>query len=372
MAKVMLLVPYASYFKNFQGDLLHRLTELGHEVIAVAPDDKCGERIYGVNYMMTPIANTGTNPFYDIHCMYKLARLLKREKPDILCCYSLKPNLYGSIAAKLTGVSETYLFITGLGYLYSVRTIKQRLLYPIISKLYGVAVKQCTGIFFENRDDAALFAKRYVPSKQKSRLVNGVGVNVTQFQPPAARRQEQMKFLLVARMLKEKGVQEYADAARLLKRKYPWAAFQLLGPFDRNPSAIREGQIQSWTKEGVIDYLGVASDVRPYLHQATVFVLPSYYREGIPKSILEAMACGLPIVTTNMPGCRETVREGKNGILVPPRDAEALAHAMELFLLDSKLAGMMGSASRQLAVKEFHVDRVNAAIVNGIGLGGGG
>jgi len=367
MARIMLIVPYGKYFIHFQADLLKSLVGGGHEVIAAAPDVQHNLVKEGVVYKRTPVQNTGLNPFYDLYCFYKMISLLKKERPDIVCCYSLKPNLYGSIAANVVGVNNIYLFVTGLGYIFTAKTIKSAMLYPFITGLYALAIRYCTNIFFENKDDIALFERIHMPLQRKAVLVNGTGVNLQKFCPPYTPQQSKT-FLLVARMLKDKGVVQFVQAARLLKEKYPEALFQLLGPIDCNPSAIAEVTIREWVRGGYVQYLGETDDVRPYLERATVFVLPSFYREGIPKSILEAMAVGLPIITTDSPGCRETVREEENGILVPPQDVVSLVNAMERFILDKNLARRMGIRSRKLAEQNFDVEQVNRSICKVMGL----
>ncbi|OMF38099.1 hypothetical protein BK133_02910 [Paenibacillus sp. FSL H8-0548] len=361
----MLIVPYSKYYKHFQADFLKALVADGHELIAVAPDGHDNLFIEGITYKRTLMNNTGTNLFYDLYGLYKLITLLKKERPDIVCCYSLKPNLYGSIAAKVSCVKQVNLFVTGVGYIFTAKTIKSTILYPFIKCLYSFALHHSSKVFFENKDDAELF-NRIQPLKDKAVLVNGTGVNLHRFQPGQTTKQT-IVFLLTARMLKDKGIVEFVEAAKVIKAKYPETVFQLLGPFDRNPSAIAEDTIRGWENSGYIEYLGETDDVRPYLRQATVFVLPSY-REGTPKSVLEAMAMGLPIITTDAPGCRETVIQGMNGFLVPPRDVTSLANAMEPFIYNKGLAKKMGIMSREIAVEKYDVEKVNHRIKEAMGI----
>lgn len=368
MAKIMLLVPYAKYFAYFQGDFIESLAKEGHEVIAVAPDTPRRPYSAGITFLQTPLRNTGMNGWYDLYCLWRLILLLRRERPDMLICYSLKPNLYGAIAARVVGIRKVYLFVTGLGYVFTSKTPKTALLYPLINRLYAYAVSVSTRVFFENKDDAALFRRLHIADEHKSVRINGAGVNLQRFKPAINSGGETITFLLIARILKDKGIREYAEAASLLKMKYgDEVVFQLLGPFDGNPSAIPEWNVQEWTHSGAIEYLGETGDVRPYLRDADVFVLPSY-REGLPKSTLEAMAMGLPIITTDAPGCRETVIHSENGLLVKPRDAEDLAQAMEYLICNPSVARQMGARSRKLAVERFDVRTVIASVKAGMGL----
>ncbi|WP_379138560.1 glycosyltransferase family 4 protein [Paenibacillus sp. sgz500958] len=369
MAKIMFLVPYSKYYVNFLEDQLRSLKAEGHELIAVAPDYPSGKELkaLGITFKRTPMTNTGINPFDDIVSLYKLVALLRQEKPDVLCCYSIKPNLYGSLAAKYTKIGKVYLFVTGLGYMFTATSLKRSLLYPFVKRLYSFAIKHCSRVFFENPDDRELFGNLGMPLKDKAILLNGLGVNLRKFRPRNSSIRKPV-FLLVARLLKDKGIMEFAQAAKILKGKYPEAVFQLLGPFDRNPSAIAKETVMEWVSKGYIEYLGETKDVRPYLHRAKAFVLPSYYREGIPKSILEAMAVGLPIITTDWPGCRETVEHGVNGLLVIPGNSAALAEAMEPFIYDRLLGNRMGLMSRKIAVDRFDVNQVNAVIKEAMGL----
>lgn len=367
MAKIMLIVPYAKYYVHFLEDWLYSLRSDGHEVIAVSPDGPSGEVRDGIAYRRTPLRNTGRNPVYDTYCIYRLVKLLREERPDMLCCYSLKPNLYGTLAAAMAGISYIYLFVTGVGYVFASSALAGKLLRLPVARWYGWAIRRCSRVFFENGDDAALFAELGMPLAGKAVMVNGSGVNLDKFAAPFRTAPPQTTFLLAARLLADKGITDYVQAAAILRRRYPGAVFQLLGPPDRNPAAIPLERVQAWAEAGDVHYLGETEDVRPFLRGATVFVLPSY-REGTPKTVLEAMAMGLPIVTTDAPGCRETVEHGVNGWLVPVRDVEALAEAMERFLVDGGLAVRMGEASRRIAMTKFDVLQVHRTVKRAMGI----
>lgn len=362
MAKIMLIVPYAKYYLNFYWDLIESLVQDGHRVTAVAPDTGAESALaaIGVRFIQAPIKNTGLNPCYDIRSVFYLTRILRNERPDIICCYSIKPILYGSLAARITRSKRLYATVTGLGYLFTGRTWKQRLLLPFVTSFYRFAFQQCEGAFFENPDDMRLFKQLGLIKRDNTTIINGSGVNLDKFSMTATRPIQPrvpLTFILIARMIKDKGIYEYVEAARILKAKYPDVHVCLLGPFDSNPSSINKSQITKWMEEGVVSYLGEAVDVRPYLRNSNIFVLPSY-REGTPKSTLEAMAMGLPIITTDVPGCRETVIQGFNGLIVPVKNGGALAAAMERFILNPQMAEVMGANSRELAASKYDVRKV--------------
>ncbi|MNI28313.1 N,N'-diacetylbacillosaminyl-diphospho-undecaprenol alpha-1,3-N-acetylgalactosaminyltransferase [compost metagenome] len=366
MAKIIFIVPYAKYYLNFSWDLIESLVQDGHSVIAVAPDSVAEGTLVavGVKFIKVPIKNTGLNPLYDVISIFHLARIIRNEHPDIVSCYSIKPVLYGSLAARIVRRRRVFLTVTGLGYVFTGSTWKQRVLTPFVKTLYRLAFKYCESAFFENSDDLHLFLRLGLIQQDKAKIVNGSGVNLDKFAMApnsSVRPKTPITFILVARMIKDKGIYEYIEAARILKTKYAHVSIQLLGPFDHNPTSISKAQVTEWMNEGVIRYLGETTDVRPYLRSSDVFVLPSY-REGTPKSVLEAMAMGLPIVTTDTPGCRETVIHGRNGFMVPVKNSKALAEAMEQFILNPHMVDIMGACSREIAEHKYNVFKVNALI----------
>ena len=241
-----------------------------------------------------------------------------------------------------------------------------RFLKPVVSLLYRSALQGCRTVFFQNPDDLELFLEKGLVEKSKTRLVAGSGVNLDHFSfseiipgPP--------RFLMIARLIEDKGVRVYAEAARLLKSRHPQAVVRLLGFIDDHPRAITKSDLEGWIRSGDLEFLGAADDVRPQLRQCSVYCLPSY-REGTPRTVLEAMATGRPIITTDAPGCRETVLDGQNGFLVPTRDPVALANAMEKFMEDDELPLRMGKISRELAESKFDVVQVNASMIQDMGL----
>lgn len=356
---------------NFRGQLLAEMVAQGHEVLACAPGEnptvREGLRQLGVSYQPIRLARTGLNPLRDVTCIFDLIGVFRTFRPELVIGYTIKPVIYGSLAARITGVREMYSIITGLGYVFMGHTLRRKLIRRFVCLLYRMAIKANRAVFFQNPDDLALFRELgLVGSDTRTVLINGSGVDLVRF-PVAAPLPCPPVYLLIARLLRDKGIVEYVEAARLLKRRYPAAEFRLLGPFDDNPSAIERDRVFAWHDSGVIVYLGETDDVRPFIAAAGVYVLPSY-REGTPRSVLEAMAMGRPIVTTDVPGCRETVIDGENGFLVKVQDAEALACAMERFILQPELIISMGRRSREIAEDKYDVNKVNAVIMNTMGL----
>lgn len=370
--KVVVLGSYAPSLINFRGPLISAMVEAGHTVIGCAPgrDPAIAAALAarGAHYLPAPIQRTGTNPLFDVWSVGRLVGLLSRLRPDLVFAYTHKPVIYGAIAARLARVPRMFAMITGLGYAFTEgRQLSRRVLRQVTTTLYRTSLRSAAGVFFQNPDDLAEFRRLAIVSERHRLIrVDGSGVDLDHYgyAPPRIGRPV---FLLIARLLRDKGIVEYAEAARRLRARHPEAVFRLLGPADGNPAAIAPAELASWQAEGVIEYLGEAADVRPHLHASTVYVLPSY-REGTPRTVLEAMATGRAIVTTDAPGCRETVIAGENGFLVPVGDPGALAEAMERFIRTPELALSMGARSRQIAEEKYDVRRVNAVMLEAMGL----
>jgi glycosyltransferase involved in cell wall biosynthesis len=371
VAKIVVIASYAESLVHFKGAFLSALVDGGNEVATCAPemDPEIVARIrhLGVSYHSVYMKRTSMNPFVDGKTVRQLVRFLRSAKPDIVLAYTVKPIIYGSIAARMTSISKIFVMIEGLGYAFSGQSFKQRALSLLMRMLYRFALRNSQSVFFLNPDDLSLFVDTGILSdKRKAVLLNGTGVDVDHYAPrplPGSK----VTFLMMARLIREKGIREFVEAARIVKGHYPAATFQILGGLDTNPGAFKESDLQGWQNEGVIQYLGITSDVRPYVSNASVYVLPSY-REGTSRSVLEAMAMGRPIITTDTPGCRETVVHGENGFLVPVRDVPALVNAMERFLHEPRLIGKMGKRSRAIAEDKYDVRKVNAVIMQAMGL----
>lgn len=355
----------------FRGRLLKTLASLGCQVIACVPQDENEKwkRLseIGVEYDSISLVPAGMNPLKDMAYCLACWRLFRKHQPDLLLAYTLKPVIYGSLAARLAGVSRTYSTLTGLGYGFSARGLKQRAVNAVLRALLWPALRYNRRVLFLNADDRDLFLKLgLISNPDQAVVVNGSGVDLEHF-AIAPFPLESNRFLMIARLIKEKGVLEYVQAARILKERYPDATFHLVGGFEPHPSEIRQDIVAVWQRNGWIQYHGWADDVRPFIANASTCVLPSY-REGIPRSLLEALAMGRPIVTTDAPGCRETVIDGENGFLVAVRDVAGLAQAMERFLQEPALRKPMGLRSRELAVERYDVRKVNQSVLHILGL----
>ncbi len=370
MTKVLVLGSFAESLIVFRGHLLQAMLAKGHEVFACAPDASVQVqqqlRQIGVLYRHAPVDRTGLNPINDLYMIWRLILLFRHIRPTTVLSYTIKPVLYGSLAAKLTGVPRSYSIITGLGYAFMQDDKKRRWLNWLVRTLYRLILKTNRVVFFQNLDDCDTFRQMGLLSHDAQTIVlHGSGVDLDYY--ASAPFPEKMSFLLIARFLKDKGLCEYVDAARLIKQRYPDIAFRLVGWLDENPASISQQELDAWIHEGVIEYLGKLSDVRPAIAASSVYVLPSY-REGTPRTVLEAMAMGRPIITTDAPGCRETVKDGENGFLIPVKDVSALVAAMERFIQSPELIKSMGKVSRKIAVEKYDVHKVNAVILDAMGL----
>ncbi len=368
--KIVVIASLTRSLINFRRSLLQDLVATGAEVVALAPEDDqetIGElTAIGVRFRRIPMARASTNPLKDLETLRALLSVFREERPDIALAYTQKPIIYGGLAARFARVPKFFAMQSGLGFTFSDENTNG-LLRRLVSILYRAGVKRADAVFVFNGADEADMRAQGIITGQRVVEVPGSGVDTGDY-PLAPLPAGAPVFLVVARLMRDKGHYEFVEAARRLKARWPHARFQILGPFDANPASIDAADLDAWKKEGVIDYLGETDNVRPFLTASSVFVLPSFHREGLPRSILEAMSTGRAIITTDMPGCRETVHEGVNGFLVPPKDAGALAAAMERFLQEPALIGTMGAASRARAQAKFDVRIVNAILLREMGL----
>lgn len=369
--RFLLIAGYADSVINFRGPLLKAIQKMGIEVHVAAPDleqgspvrqrlEACGFRVHNV-----PLQRVGMNPLADIRSLFHLWRLMKLVGPDYVLGYTVKPVIYGLLAARLARVPRRYALITGLGYAFQGQGDahgSRKYLLLLVKKLYALALSGAHKVFFQNPDDQKLFnSMKLLDSSAKSMVVNGSGVDVTSFSvavlPP------KLCFLMIARFLGDKGIREYADAARRVKAIHPNVTFSLVGWIDDNPDAIKNEELDKWVTEGIIEYQGRLSDVRPSIMDCSVYVLPSY-REGTPRTVLEAMSMGRAIITTDAPGCRETVTHGVNGFLVPIKNVESLVSSMLYYVENPVQLTIMGAASRAIAEDKYDVHKVNTVMVN--------
>jgi glycosyltransferase involved in cell wall biosynthesis len=365
--KIAILYNTSDYLLRFRTELIQSLQAAGCEVIAITPRDAATPRLQALNvrWCEWQLAGQALNPFKDLASIADLRRILSAEKPDAILNFTIKPVLYGSLVAGWLGVPRVVSMITGMGSIFLPGGFKKRLLLKVVHTVYRMAMRRNHRVLFQNDEDLGYFVDHGFLARDKAVRINGSGVNLQLF---SQRPGEAVpgSFLLISRMIKEKGIHEFVQAARTLKARFPQARFTLVGPIDNNPGAITREEIAGWEREGIVEYAGVQADVRPYLARTEVYVLPTYYLEGIPRSILEALAMGKPVITTDWRGCRDTVAQGVNGYLVPPQDAQALAQAMGHFLEDPSLSARCGAASRQLAEDKFNVANVNAPVIEAL------
>jgi glycosyltransferase involved in cell wall biosynthesis len=374
--KFLIIAGLAESLIIFRRPLIVALQVKGVDVHVAAPGLPANSPVrlelqaMGLTVHQVPMLRTGTNPLADLRTAWALWRLMRKIAPGMVLSYTIKPVIYGTLAAWLAGVPQRFALITGLGYAFQGDWQRSRL-QALVQRLYGLALARAQRVFFQNPDDLALFQERGILQPfTPVCVVNGSGVDLASFavRPlPAASLAGAVRFLFIGRLLGDKGVREYVQAARLLKRLHPDVVCTLVGGLDINPSAIGRSELDGWVADGSIKFLGRLADVRPAIEACSVYVLPSY-REGTPRTVLEAMAMGRAIVTTDAPGCRETVVHGDNGFLVPVQDAEALAQAMRRFIEQPALQQRMGTRSRQLAEDKYDVHKVNAVMLAGMGL----
>jgi len=371
----LLVASFSESLINFRGPLIDALVEAGLDVHVAAPDLLSDYSVAqaleakGIQVHDIPLQRTGLNPITDFGSFLALLVLSRRIRPHYILCYTVKPVIYGSVAAWLAHVPNRFVLITGLGYAFTGHASGLRArLRNLILRLYRFSLTLPSCVFFQNPDDEAFFREfGLLPKGGQSRVVNGSGVNISEYQVASLPDIEPPSFLLIARLLGDKGVREYVAAAKLVKAKFPATQFLLVGWIDGNPDAISQDELDGWVAEGTLTFLGRLPDVRQAIEKCSVYVLPSY-REGTPRTVLEAMAMGRAVITTDAPGCRETVVDGDNGFLVPVKDINALATAMMKMIDSPELVVRMGQRSRLIAEAKYDVHKVNAAMLEGMGI----
>ena len=346
------------YLYNFRRSLSLALKDAGHDVLLISPPGPYGEKLraLGLRWEPVPMDRRSLNPLREARLLAWLVSLFRRERPDLVHGFTIKCAVYGSLAARLAGVPARVNAVAGMGYVFTSRDLKARLLRPLVRGLMHAALDgERARLVLQNPDDVALFQRAGFVDASRIRLIPGSGVDCSRFQPVARVRTpgEPLRVLLPARLLWDKGVAEFVDAARRLKLEGRALRFQLAGdPDPGNPAAVPDATLRAWVGEGVVEWLGHVDDMPALFQSVHMVVLPSY-REGLPKGLIEAAACGLPLVTTDVPGCREVVTDGVDGLLVPVRNADALAAAIARLQDDEDLARRLGEAARAKALVEF-------------------
>ena len=370
---VLIVASFPDSLIKFRGPLMEAFQENGKEIHVAVPDLEEDDQVYrdlsdkGVRVHRILLQRAGVNPISDLRTIRELYLLMRRLNPGLVLSYTIKPVIYGSLAAWLARVPQRFALVTGLGYAFTGEASGKRgLLKRIAQKLYRLALGKVGKVFFQNPDDEALFRQLDIlPATTPSFVVNGSGVDVSEYSVSPLPKMP--CFLLIARLLGDKGVREYAEAAVKVRSRYPDAQFKLVGWIDDNPDAIHQSELDEWVNGGTLEYLGKLGDVRPAIAECSVYVLPSY-REGTPRTVLEAMAMGRAVITTDAPGCRETVNDNENGFLVPVKSVDKLAEAMCRFIENPSLADRMGKRSREIAEEKYDVHKVNQSMLNEMGI----
>jgi glycosyltransferase involved in cell wall biosynthesis len=348
---------------NFRSGLIRALVAEGYRVAVAAPDsDADWASVMGTEVIDVSVDRSGLNPFRDVLTLLNYRKLIRIVRPNIFLGYTAKPNIYGAIAARICGIAALP-NVSGLGTAF----INPGFLSALVGTLYRISFRNCPIVFFQNADDRELFVARRIVRPEQAQLLPGSGVNLTHYAPAPFEPSGATRFLFVGRLLGDKGVREFVEAARLLRADHPDWQFQLLGPVDEgNRTAVKQVELDQWVADGLVDHLGLANDVRPFIAAATVVVLPSY-REGLPRSLLEAAAMARPLIAADVPGCRDIVKHGVNGLLCAVRDSAALAEAMkQLATMDEADRATMGRAGRAMVEREFGEEHVIRAYLDAL------
>lgn len=367
--KIAVISAHTGSLVWFRLDMMKDFIANGHDVLAIGPDPSSAATRQlthaGISYHQVPVERNGVNPLKDIRYAARLYALLRRERPDKLFLYQAKPVVYGAIAARCVGITGVYALIAGLGSVFRGQSPRARLVKAVMTAQYWIAARCTERMFFQNADDLREFTRRGLIEESRTVVINGSGVNLQRFK--MAPVPANAAILFIGRLIKDKGVGEYLEACREIRRRQPSVRCMLIGPFDTNPTALTSEELQPFIESGIVEYFGEQSDVRPFIEQSSIYVLPSYH-EGTPKTVLEAMAMGRPVITTDAPGCRETVRDGLNGLLVPPRDVAALVDAILRLVIDRVESERMGQHGRRWAESKYDVRLVNHRIMETMGL----
>ncbi|MEZ5680515.1 MAG: glycosyltransferase family 4 protein [Erythrobacter sp.] len=370
--KILVLSSLAYSLINFRGDLLKAMIDNGHSVVACAPDrdpvteGKLAEM--GVGFRHTPMQRTGTNVLSDLGLVSAYVALVRREKPDVVLAYTQKPIIYGGLATRVASIFGSkprfFALMSGLGQVFSMDAGYSSVLRLAVARLYRAALARAKATFVFNADDREdMIELGIVDRDQRVIQVPGSGVSLTRF-PANEPVTRPVRFLMIGRLMRNKGIMEFLEAARMVRSRFPECEFQIVGrPEDENPAGISCEESERLAVEYGVEFVPGTDDVRPYLAQCSVFVLPSYYREGLPRTILEALASARPVITTDLPGCRDAIESGVNGFLVRPREAADLASAMMRFAERPELVAQMGAASLRIARETYDVHLVNRQLL---------
>lgn len=360
MKKFVLISPKNRTAYNFRGDLIKEIQTKGYEVVVTGPNMEGADKIeaLGARFIEVPIDKNGTNPFADIGYCLELRRIFKQEKADAILSYTIKPVIYGSIAGWLAGVKNRSAMVTGAGYLFASKRTKAKLLRSISFMLYRLGLGVAHQVIFQNSDDLNEFVEHKLVKRQKCHVVNGSGVNMEKYIP--APYPEIPSFFFLGRLVHSKGGLDFAKAAKIVKSQHPEARFMILGKLEKDlPDAIKPEEIMPFVDDGTIELFPETDDIPKYYAMSSVFVLPTAYREGTPRVILEAMASARAIITTNTPGCKETVVECENGLFTEIHNPENLAEKILFFVKNPESIQKYGKRSYEICTTKYDVSIIN-------------
>lgn len=369
MKKFVLISPKNRSAYNFRGDLIKEIQKKGYEVVVTGPNKEGIDKIeaLGAKFIEVPVDKNGINPFADISYCFKLRHIFKQEKADAILGYTIKPVIYGSIAGWLAGVKNRSAMVTGAGYLFASKSAKAKLLRSISFMLYRLGLGAAHQVIFQNIDDLNEFVAHKLVKRCKCHVVNGSGVNMSKYIP--APYPETPSFFFLGRLVHSKGGLDFAKAAKIVKSQHPEARFMILGKLEKDlPDAIRPEELMPYVDDGSVELFPETDDIPKYYAMTSVFVLPTAYREGTPRVILEAMASARAIITTNTPGCKETVVEGENGYFVTPHNPEELAEKMQFFVEHSEKIAEFGQRSYEICKNKYEVSITNQRMLEIMGL----
>jgi len=363
MKTIIVLGTLPSSLLTFRGEMIKSLSD-NNNVICMASNAAQDEvkkiNDLGCTYQEAVVRRSSLNPFNDIFYLFQLYKSFKKIKPDLLISYTVKPVIWGGIATRILGIKNHYPIITGLGFSFQSDSFVKKILRLIVKTLYKISLKNSSKVIFQNNDNLLLFVDENLVSETKCKLINGSGVNLNEFKFSEIKSKKH--FLLIARLLGDKGIREFAKAAKIVKKVHKDAVFEIVGPEDPSPDRIPLKEINQWVENGDVIYSGSTADVRPFIDECSVYVLPSYH-EGMPRTVLEAMAMGRPILTTDVPGCRDTVINGRNGWLVQKSNEYELAERMMWFIENPEEVKQMGKHSYEIACNKFDVKKVNKSLM---------
>lgn len=362
MEKIIIISPIYRSLINFRGDLIKSLKKK-YKVIALSPsplkEDISLKKLKKVLYININFKRNSYSPFGDLISFVRLFKIFNIHAPEIILSYGIKPIIFSGFSS-IFYKKKFFFLITGLGYTFYGNSLKRRIIKGIVTFLYKISLRNSQGVIFQNKDNLKYFVNKKIIPKVKTHLVNGSGININNFKL-AKLPKNNIIFLCISRLLGDKGLREYASAAKIVKNKFPNSTFNLLGNTDPSPDLIPLGEVKSWSN--FINYKGCVDDVRPYIKNSHIFVLPSYH-EGVSRSILEAMSMGRPILTTNAPGCKETVKNGVNGFKVSVGSVNKLKNKMIWFIKNQHKIREMGLKSRKIVLERFDVNKVNKKMIS--------